>query len=135
MANAGKILLIDDSEIVRNRVQVRLRREGYEVATTEGIVRIGPQITNCDLVLLDFHMPGISGREALHTVKQAAAAVGAIPACFLYTSDKTISLKHRELGFDGSVINKGDDESLVHQLQVALRLTRLNILRVSCRPR
>jgi CheY-like chemotaxis protein len=135
MAKAGKILLIDDSELVRTRVQTRLRREGYEVITTSEAGRIGHQIANCDLVLLDYHMPGISGREALHAVKQAAAAAGATPACFLYTSDKTVSLKHRELGFDGSVINKGDDESLVQQLQVALRLTRLKILRLSCRPR
>jgi CheY-like chemotaxis protein len=135
MAKAGKILLVDDSELVRNRVQTRLRSEGYEVVTTGEASRIGSQIANCDLVLLDYHMPGISGREALHAVKQAGAAAGATPAYFLYTSDKTVSLKHRELGFDGSIINKGDDASLVQQLQVALRLTRLNILRLSCRPR
>jgi hypothetical protein len=117
VAKAGKILLIDDSELVRTRVQTRLGREGYEVITTSEAGRIG------------------HGREALHAVKQAAAAAGATPACFLYTSDKTVSLKHRELGFDGSVINKGDDESLVQQLQVALRLTRLEILRLSCGPR
>jgi CheY-like chemotaxis protein len=135
MVKAGKILLVDDSEIVRTRVQARLQREGYEVITMADPVRVGRQIANCDMVLLDYHMPGISGREALHSVRQAGAAAGATPAYFLYTSDKTASLAHRALGFDGSVINKGDEESLVKQLQVALRLTKLNILRLSSRPR
>jgi hypothetical protein len=44
---------------------------------------------------------------------------------FLYTSDKTASRTHRDLGFDGALINKGDDESLVQQLAAALRFARL----------
>jgi CheY-like chemotaxis protein len=136
MAKVGKVLVVDDSEIVLNRVQTRLTREGYEVVISARPVGVGRQeIAHCDIVLLDYHMPGISGGEALHALRQAGAQAHTYPAYFLYTSDKTVSLRHRELGFDGTLINKGDDESLVQQLGVALRLTKLNILKLSTRPK
>jgi two-component system, OmpR family, response regulator len=132
---AGRVLLVDDSEIVCQRVKSRLCREGYEVVTMVDPVRVRFEIANSDIALIDYHMPGITGAEILRTVRQAAMAAGARAACFVYTSDKTVSLKHRELGFDGSIINKGDDESLVQQIAVALRLAKLNILRCSIPPR
>jgi CheY-like chemotaxis protein len=131
----ARVLLVDDSDIVCHRVKDRLCREGYEVVTAADPTRVRFQIANSDIALIDYHMPGYSGAEILRTVRQAAMATGARAACLVYTSDKTISLKHRELGFDGSIINKGDDESLVHQLAVALRLAKLIILRHSMHPR
>jgi CheY-like chemotaxis protein len=129
MAKVGKVLVVDDSEVVLSRVQTRLTKEGYEVVISAHPVGVGRH------EIAQYHMPGISGGEALHTLRQAGSSAGAYPAYFLYTSDKTVSLKHRELGFDGALINKGDDESLVQQLGVALRLTKLNILRLSARPK
>jgi CheY-like chemotaxis protein len=131
----ARVLLVDDSDIVCHRVKDRLCREGYEVVTAADPTRVRFQIGNSDIALIDYHMPGYSGAEILRTVRQAAMSTGARAACLVYTFDKTISLKHRELGFDGSIINKGDDESLVHQLAVALRLAKLNILRHSMHPR
>jgi CheY-like chemotaxis protein len=136
MAKVGKVLVVDDSEIVLKRVQARLTREGYEVVISAHPVAVGRHdISHCDIVLLDYHMPGISGGEALQTLRQTGTHAHSYPAYFLYTSDKTVSLRHRELGFDGTLINKGDDESLVQQLGVALRLSKLNILRLSSRPK
>lgn len=134
-SKAGRVLLVDDSDVVCHRVKDRLCREGYEVVTTADPTRVRFQIANSDIALIDYHMPGYSGAEILRTVRQAAMSTGARAACLVYTFDTTISLKHRELGFDGSIINKGDDESLVHQLAVALRLAKLNILRHSTHPR
>jgi CheY-like chemotaxis protein len=134
-SKAGRVLLVDDSDVVCHRVKDRLCREGYEVVTVADPTRVRFQIANSDIALIDYHMPGYSGAEILRTVRQAAMSAGARAACLVYTFDKTISLKHRELGFDGSIINKGDDESLVHQLAVALRLAKLNILRHSTHPR
>ena len=61
----------------------------------------------------------------LTSLRKAAKAMGAQTLFFLYTSDKTASRKHRDLGFDGALINKGDDESLVQQLAAALRFANL----------
>lgn len=55
----------------------------------------------------------VHGSAALHGV--VLAALG----------DKVVSRQYEHLGFDGVTINKGDDESLVHQASVALRLAQL----------
>lgn len=121
----GKIMIIDDSELVLSRVKTRLAREGYEVLTLSNPAGAARQLPQCDLVLIDFHMPGITGGEVLASLRKAGKTSGAIPLFFLYTSDKTASRTHRDLGFDGALINKGDDESLVQQLAAALRFAKL----------
>jgi CheY-like chemotaxis protein len=125
MSVKGKILLIDDSELVLSRVKARLLRESYEVTTLARAEGAASHLPNADLVLIDFHMPGMSGSEVLSALRKAARVSAATPLFFLYTSDKTASLRHRELGFDGALINKGDDESLVQQLAAALRFAKL----------
>ena len=125
MSASGKIMVIDDSEVVLARVKARLSREGYDVITLNSPVGAARQLISCDLVLIDFHMPGIGGGEALTSLRKAGKAMGAQPLFFLYTSDKTASRTHRDLGFDGALINKGDDESLVQQLSAALRFAKL----------
>jgi len=125
MSVVGKLLVIDDSEMVLERVKARLQRESYEVATTSQPVGAARHLLLCDLVILDFHMPGMNGGEVLRSLKMLGASSGATPLYFLYTSDKSLSKGYRELGFDGTLTNKGDDESLVQQVAVALRLAKL----------
>jgi two-component system, OmpR family, response regulator len=125
MSASGKIMIIDDSEMVLLRVKARLAREGYEVLTVSNPASAARHLQQCDLVLLDFHMPGITGGEVLASLRKAGKSAGALPLFFLYTSDKTVSRTHRDLGFDGALINKGDDESLVQQLAAALRFAKL----------
>jgi two-component system OmpR family response regulator len=125
MSVAGKLLVVDDSELVLERVKARLQRESYEVTTTSEPIGAVRHLLLCDLVIVDFHMPGMNGSEVLRSLKMQAARSGADPLYFLYTSDKAVSRGYRELGFDGALINKGDDDALVAQLAVALRLAKL----------
>ena len=125
MSVVGKVLVIDDSEMVLERVKSRLQRESYEVATTSQPVGAARHLLLCDLVILDFHMPGMNGQEVLRSLKMLGASSGATPLYFLYTSDKVLSRGYRELGFDGTLTNKGDDEALVQQVAVAVRLAKL----------
>jgi DNA-binding NarL/FixJ family response regulator len=125
MSVAGKLLVIDDSELVLERVKARLQRESYEVTTTSEPVGAVRHLLLCDLVIVDFHMPGMNGSEVLRSLKMLAARSGANPLYFLYTSDKAVSRRHRELGFDGTLTSKGDDDALVAQVAVALRLAKL----------
>lgn len=134
MSVAGKLLIIDDSQASLDRIKVRLQREGYSVVTSSVPVGASTELPSCDLVILDFHMPGMNGSEALRWLKLAAARSGADPLFFLYTGDKVVSHQYLALGFDGGLINKGDDESLVQQVAVALRLAKLR-RRISRPPR
>jgi CheY-like chemotaxis protein len=121
----GKLLLIDDNELALARVKARLQREGYHVQTTSRPLELQREQLACDLVIIDFHMPSMNGAEVLRALKPKAAGSGAPPLFFLYTGDKVASHQYQSLGFDGGLINKGDDESLVQQVAVALRLAKL----------
>lgn len=67
-----KILVIDDEELIRSSIKKHLDKEGYEVLTAEsgdeGLKTQKFQLP--DIVLLDLHMPGISGMETLEAIKK-----------------------------------------------------------------
>jgi two-component system, OmpR family, response regulator len=120
-----RILIIDDSEIVLHRLKTRLTAEGYDVVTTQQPVGAGRHLLHCDLVIIDFYMPGIDGGEVVRSLRAACAALGARPPFYVYTADQVIEKDFQKWGFDGSFMHKGDDESLVHQVAAAFRLAQL----------
>ncbi|MDO8282729.1 MAG: sigma-54 dependent transcriptional regulator [Thermodesulfovibrionia bacterium] len=67
-----KILVVDDEELIRSSIKKHLDKEGYEVLTAEsgdeGLKTLKVQLP--DIVLLDLHMPGISGMETLEAIKK-----------------------------------------------------------------
>ena len=73
----GRLLWVDDEiELLRAHI-LFLERKGYEVVkTTNGAdaIDLCSQQT-FDLVLLDEHMPGLSGLETLTRIKQVAPEV------------------------------------------------------------
>src|SRR4051812_19565445 len=121
----GRILMIDDSELILSSARARLTREGYEVITTTQTVGNARHLRNCDVVIIDFHMPGMDGGTVLASLKQAAVESSAGCMFYLYTSDPTVAAQYSPLGFDGALVNKGDLESLVQQLQPVFRVVRL----------
>lgn len=120
----GKILVVDDSEVVLNRVRTVLEQAGFEVVTTTQTVGAARHLRGVDLVLLDYHMPGITGDAVAQSLRAAANAVGFTPDIYLYTSDQTVSRTHLP-GFDGGFAKKGDDDALLAQVDAAFRLRRL----------
>jgi|Deesub1362A_J573_1020465.scaffolds.fasta_scaffold02248_8 DNA-binding NtrC family response regulator len=74
----GKILVIDDEELIRTSTQQYLEKEGYRVFTA-GTGREGLEVfkaeENIDLVLLDLRLPDASGMEILKTLRQMDSEV------------------------------------------------------------
>lgn len=67
-----KILVVDDNELFRDSIIETLRRQGYEMfAAPNGnsALEILSNV-NCDLVISDMRMPGMSGIELLDNVKK-----------------------------------------------------------------
>lgn len=68
------VLVIDDNESNRDLLSRRLTREGHTVILAEdgekGLEALAT--TECDLILLDLMMPGISGFEVLRRLKGSA---------------------------------------------------------------
>lgn len=117
--------MIDDNEVVLNSIQTALSGAGYEVVATTRTVGTGRYLKDCDLVILDYHMPGLDGREVLQSLRAAAQSAQAKPSFFLYTSDSQMEHKHAELGFDGVFTKKGNKDALLQQVDAAFRLVRL----------
>jgi DNA-binding response OmpR family regulator len=123
MSEKSVILVIDDSEIILERVKLRLETEGYRVITSAQTVGAARHLMGALLVIIDWHMPGINGGEVLKSFRAACANFLVQPLFYLYTSDPTVTTP--DSGFDGCFVSKGDDESLVNQVAAALRIARL----------
>jgi DNA-binding NarL/FixJ family response regulator len=128
-SDRGRILMIDDSELLLSSASARLTREGYDVITSTQTVGNARHLRSCDLVIVDFHMPGIDGGGVLTSLREAAVASSAHCAFFLYTSDPAMASRYREHGFDGVLLNKGNLESLVNQVHAAMRVAKLRGLK------
>ena len=124
MSDEQVILVIDDSEIILERIKTRLEIEGYRVITTTQTVGMAKHLLESHLVIIDWHMPGISGGEMLASLRAASSARTVRPLFYLYTSDPNAGAAAKNSGFDGHFINKGNDESLVRQVEAAFRLTK-----------
>jgi len=68
----AKIMVVDDEHLIRWSLEQNLRKQGYEVLTAgngEDALKLVRE-EQPELVLLDIHMPGISGLEVLEKVKE-----------------------------------------------------------------
>lgn len=79
---SGRILVVDDEEMVRRLAQAMLIRLGYEVVTAahgaEAVEIYRNAVEPFDLVLLDMIMPGMDGRECYLALKAIDPAVRAV---------------------------------------------------------
>lgn len=130
----GRILVIDDSEVVLAKVKSVLTEAGYEVHTTTQTVGAARYLRSVDLVLLDFHMPGIDGAAVLLSLQGAASTSGSSCVFYVYTSDVDLAIRYASFGFDGAIRHKGDDASLVNQVRAALRMRKMRDINRKTRP-
>jgi serine/threonine-protein kinase len=129
-----RILVIDDSVVMLDRIRTRLESEGYDVVTTTNGVGNARHIRTCDLVIIDYHMPGIDGGTVIQSLKAAATAGGHACRFYLYTSDPVIAKDHKRLGFDGVFTEKGDEQSLSRQVRAVFRMLQMRALQRKARP-
>jgi CheY-like chemotaxis protein len=134
-AHTHRILIIDDSEVMLARMKRVLIHAGYEVITTTQIVGNARHMASCDLIIVDYHMPGLDGSAVAQSMKTVAKTLAQSGkhhcAIYLYTSDKNVSAIYAQLGFDGVLTSKGDEGELVRQVAAYFRLARMRVLRGS----
>ena len=134
MAEQPLIVVIDDSEVILERIKSRLEADGYRVVTTAQTVGAARLLRGANLVILDWHMPGMSGGDVLQSLRAACANSPTRPAFYLYTSDPTVAAAAKGVGFDGSFMNKGDDDSLAQQVGAAMRIAKLRARAAAQKP-
>jgi CheY-like chemotaxis protein len=125
MSKPRKILVIDDSPVMLARIQRTLVAEGYEVIASSQVVGNARHLPTCDLVLIDYHMPGLNGSSVLASLRAVATTMKSKQPFYVYTSDPMIALRFKELGFDGAFAKKGDEAELVRQTRAYFRILEM----------
>jgi serine/threonine-protein kinase len=124
-----RVLVIDDSDVILDKVRRALEADGFEVTTTTRTVGNARHLANCDLVIIDYHMPGLDGGSVIDSLRSAAQSSGHGCLFYLYTQDPSIAKEYAKLGFDGCFTEKGDEKALVRQVRSAFRMVQMRALR------
>jgi DNA-binding NarL/FixJ family response regulator len=128
MNEGGQILVIDDSERMLAQIEARLSLEGYQVVTTTQTTGNARHLRTVDLVIIDFHMPGINGGSVAQSLRQAFTEKSTA-LLYVYTSDEKVAADYMSYGFDGAFSFKGNMDSLAAQVRAAFRLIRTRAAR------
>ncbi len=98
----GRILIVDDVEILREMVRETLNIVGYEAFEcsdgSEAVEWYSCNCNRCDLIILDISMPNLSGRECFAALKKINPQVKVI-----ITSGLTMDKEIRDTLKDGAV--------------------------------
>jgi eukaryotic-like serine/threonine-protein kinase len=123
------VLIIDDSQVILDNARRALEAEGYRVTTTTQTVGAARYLIDCDLALVDFHMPGFNGASVIESLRAAAASSNRSCLFYLYTSDPEVAKDYARVGFDGALTGKGDEDSLVRGVRAAFRVLQMRAMR------
>ncbi|MCS6962788.1 response regulator transcription factor [Thermoflexus sp.] len=119
----GRILLIDDDDLLRRSLAFSLEQAGFEVHTAasaeEGLAIAARE--RPDVVLLDIGLPGMDGLEALRRFREILG----LPVIFLTARrrelDEVVGL---ELGADDYITKPFDTDVLIARIRAVLRRLR-----------
>lgn len=118
-----KILIVDDSESIREVVSFTLENEGFDVIVasdgTDALTMLdGKPI---DLIITDLHMPEMDGITLIKHVRKMEA-YQRIPILFLTTESQTSKkLEAKEAGATGWIIKPFVPAKLIAALNKVLR--------------
>lgn len=128
MAREQTVLIIDDSDLVRKLIPVRLKQLGVRILCADG-GKSGLDIARkekVDLILLDVNMPDMDGFEVCKTLKDDRDTHD-IPVIFLTGSeDSSLKVRGFEMGAVDYVTKPPDAAELCARVRTALN-TRLLI--------
>jgi len=117
------ILIVDDSESIREVVSFTLENEGYNVLVgddgTDAMKFLdGRQI---DLVITDLHMPQMNGIELIKNIR-AMDSYKRIPILFLTTESQAAKkMEAKEAGATGWIVKPFVPAKLIAALKKVLR--------------
>ena len=118
------ILIVEDHKNIRKAISTCLQSEGYntlEVETGEKALRLLRSFDDIRLVLLDIGLPGMSGLDAIQSIREIKKKRN-IKVCFISGhSEKSDILKAIQLGGDDYIVKPLDGDTLLNKVQSMLR--------------
>ncbi len=117
------ILYVDDSQAQLDAMREALASSPYKLTTASTLDEAKERMSRSkpELVIIDYHMPRISGDEYLRSLRPLALENTRF---YLYTTDANAFRRHREMGFDGVLMLKGKSPVLAQIDAVARFLTQ-----------
>lgn len=100
VARAPLILVIDDSQDIRELLRLHLSDAGYRVATAEDAVEAGHCVTRelPNLIIADFKMPYMNGVDFIAALR-ADSTIPDLPVIFITDGDASGEIAGRTFGF------------------------------------
>jgi DNA-binding response OmpR family regulator len=118
----ARILIADDDSIVTDIVSQAFLRNGHSVVTArdgrQALDRLDAQ--PADLVILDWSMPGMTGRETLRNLRRSSVHTG-VPVLVLTGEDAKLHMLAALIeGADGFIAKACAPDLLVHRAESLL---------------
>jgi diguanylate cyclase (GGDEF)-like protein/PAS domain S-box-containing protein len=113
-----RILIVDDNEMNRDMLARRLERKDYVIRVADGAKRLLERIKEepVDLVLLDVEMPGISGLDALQTLRGCYSPIE-LPIIMVTAKDQSEDIV--------TALNLGANDYLTKPIDFPVALARI----------
>ncbi len=120
---AKKIIIVDDSESIREVVSFTLKNEGYDILTAkdgnEALLLL--EDNNPDLIITDLHMPNLNGIGLIKKIRMIEKFKH-LPILFLTTeSQQEKKMEAKLAGATGWIIKPFSPQKLIHALRRVLR--------------
>ena len=120
------ILVVDDSQIVREVTATMLRDAGFDVVEADsGRGALGLARQRPDLIILDVHLPDLNGLDVCRQLK-ATSETASIPVLHLSGTFREVEDKIRglETGADGYLTKPVGSAELIATVKALLRIRR-----------
>ena len=114
----GRILVIDDSELVLDITRDALEEEGYEVLTNSSWVEVNATIREHrpDMILLDLMMPSIKGESLCEILKKSSFGRD-IPIIIFSTKEEAeIKRLAEDAGAEGYIVKRMNKKDIVESV-------------------
>jgi CheY-like chemotaxis protein len=124
MEALGRVLVIDDSEVIRQLITINLELEGFEVVTAvdgqdalDKIHDVRP-----DVITIDVKMPRLDGLDTVALLRADPRTAG-LKIAMVTASAQEVDLRRGETaGVDAYVTKPFDPESLVRTIRDLIAL-------------
>lgn len=118
-----RILIADDDPDIRDILKITLAEEQYEIVEAENGQEAWEKITteNVDLVLLDYKMPVLDGREVCRRVKEDIL-LQHIPVIMVTGKGEIVDkVEGLDAGADDYIVKPFDPQELLARIRMVLR--------------
>jgi two-component system phosphate regulon response regulator PhoB len=123
--DSPKILVVEDEAAIREMLNFSLSRAGFQVAEAADARQAQDAITQQvpDLLLLDWMLPGTSGVDLAHKLRQANRTRGLPIIMLTARGEEEHKIRGLEVGADDYVTKPFSTQELIARIRAVLRRT------------